>query len=107
MARELFLRLAIVAALLLAVFVIAQQARIPVLSDPRPLLDGHKAVAAAVSFGLLAGDILLPVPSSLVMLANGAVFGIIPGAILSIAGSLSAAMAGFWLGRRGRRGRAG
>ncbi|MCP5110863.1 MAG: VTT domain-containing protein, partial [bacterium] len=42
------------------------------------------------------------VPASLVMVANGALFGIASGALLSLAGSLTAAVLGFALGRWGR-----
>ncbi|MDK3255250.1 TVP38/TMEM64 family protein [Blastococcus capsensis] len=49
-------------------------------------------------------DVVLPVPSSLVMIAHGAVFGPLVGTVLSIAGSLGAALVGFALGRRGGAG---
>jgi uncharacterized membrane protein YdjX (TVP38/TMEM64 family) len=51
---------------------------------------------------LLLADVLLPVPSSLVMLANGAVFGVGAGALLSIVGTVGATVLGVMVGRGGR-----
>jgi len=50
---------------------------------------------------LLVADVLLPVPSSLVMVAHGALFGVIVGTLLSLLGSMGAALFGFAIGRRG------
>jgi uncharacterized membrane protein YdjX (TVP38/TMEM64 family) len=58
------------------------------------------AGAAGTIVGLLLIDILLPVPSSLVMLASGALFGVVGGAALSLAGSLAGEWLGFELVRR-------
>lgn len=60
--------------------------------------------AGSVIVGLLAIDILLPVPSSLVMVASGAVFGTAWGSVLSLVGSIGGEWLGFELVRRyGRR----
>jgi uncharacterized membrane protein YdjX (TVP38/TMEM64 family) len=64
-----------------------------VLSNPGP-----EAVLAV--FGLLAVDVLLPVPSSLVMILAGAVFGVSAGASIAFAGSLAGNFLGFELSRR-------
>jgi uncharacterized membrane protein YdjX (TVP38/TMEM64 family) len=56
---------------------------------------------ALTGVGLLVGDIVLLVPSSLIMIANGALFGVAIGTILSIMGNLGAALVGFFIGRRG------
>ena len=37
------------------------------------------------------------------MLAHGAVFGVVLGALLSLVGTVGAALAGVWIGRRGER----
>jgi uncharacterized membrane protein YdjX (TVP38/TMEM64 family) len=50
---------------------------------------------------LLIADVLLPVPSSIVMVAHGALFGVLWGTILSLLGSVGAAAFGFAIGRRG------
>jgi uncharacterized membrane protein YdjX (TVP38/TMEM64 family) len=64
-----------------------------VLSRPSP-------GAALAVFGLLAVDVLLPVPSSLVMILSGAVFGVVAGAILAFCGSLAGNFLGFEISRR-------
>ena len=56
-------------------------------------------LAAWVGVGLLVADIVLPVPSSVVMLAHGALFGVIPGAALSVLGRTGNAVVGVLIGR--------
>lgn len=58
-------------------------------------------MAAAAGVGLLMADVFLPVPSSLVMIAHGALFGIPIGTALSLLGSMGAVILGFGVGRRG------
>jgi uncharacterized membrane protein YdjX (TVP38/TMEM64 family) len=60
-------------------------------------------LAASVGVGLLIADVVLPVPSSLVMVAHGALFGVWWGTLLSLLGSLGAAVFAFAIGRRGGR----
>ena len=96
--------LLLVAALLaffLILFFIVEALRVPLLSDPTPWMQHGGVLAAALGVGLLILDVLLPVPSSLVMVAHGALFGVIVGTLLSLLGSLGAALFGFAIGRRG------
>ncbi len=58
-------------------------------------------VAIAVIF-LLIIDVFLPIPSSLIMIANGATFGLIGGAIISIIGGTGAALVGYFVGKLGK-----
>ena len=74
---------------------------VPLLTDPSPWLDRGGWVAVAVGTGLLLVDVVLPVPSSVIMVANGALFGVVVGSLLSLVGSVGAAMVGFLIGRRG------
>ena len=90
-----------VAAALLALFGIAEALEIPLLGDESPQLGAAGPGAAAAAFALLAGDVLLPVPSSALMLLNGALFGPAGGALLSLAGSEAGAVLGWAIGRRG------
>lgn len=85
--------------LFLVLFGIAEWLQI--LTDPGPLLAEGGWIAAAVGVGLLVVDVALPVPSSLVMIAHGALFGVVGGTLLSLLGALGAALFGFWIGRRG------
>ncbi len=86
----------------LLLFGLAEWAAVPLLTDPLPAMRGAGLAAAFVGLGLLTADVFLPVPSSVVMVAHGALFGLLPGAALSLLGGVSATLVGFALGRRGR-----
>jgi uncharacterized membrane protein YdjX (TVP38/TMEM64 family) len=81
-------------------FLIVEQLNVPILTDPRYLMQARSVSVALVAIALLTADIFLPVPSSLVMITNGAVFGVVLGTLLSLLGSLGAGLIGFLLGRR-------
>ena len=82
-------------------FLIVEALGVPLLSDPTPWMKHGGILAACLGVGLLIADVLLPVPSSLVMVAHGALFGVWVGTLLSLVGSVGAAMFGFAIGRRG------
>lgn len=84
-------------------FVIVEALGVPLLSDPTPWMKHGGVLAACIGVGLLIADVLLPVPSSIVMVAHGALFGVLWGTILSLVGSVGAAVFGFAIGRRGGR----
>ena len=63
-------------------------------ASSRPLL------IALVLGGLLATDIFLPVPSSVVSTAAGLLLGFVGGTLTSLIGMIISCMAGFWLGTR-------
>lgn len=90
-----------IVAFFLALFFLVQALGVPLLIDPRPWLNQGGLGAATLGVALLVVDVLLPVPSSLVMVAHGALFGVLPGTLLSLFGSTGAAVVGFWIGRRG------
>lgn len=84
----------------LLLFLLVEQFQVPLLSDPSAVLNRGGFIAALVGTGLLISDVVLPVPSSLIMIANGALFGLVLGAALSLLGGLGASLFGFWIGRR-------
>ena len=102
-AVPLFAVAAAVAAVLLASFVVVQALGVTLLDDPRPALGAGGAGAAALGVSLLVADAVLPVPSSLVMISLGALYGPGAGALLSLAGRFGMAVAGLALGRAGAR----
>ncbi|GGI91305.1 hypothetical protein GCM10007973_29500 [Polymorphobacter multimanifer] len=62
------------------------------------------ATAAAAIIALLAADIVLPVPSSIVGVFAGGVLGFARGAVVLWAGLMAGCLLGYWLGARpGRR----
>lgn len=60
--------------------------------------------SALLIVALLAADVFLPVPSSVVMVLSGAAFGVVQGALLALAGSVLGEWLGFELVRRYGRG---
>ena len=101
--RRYLTAVAAVLAVFLALFLIGEAAGIPLLEDPTPWLQQAGWVAAALGVSLLAADVVLPVPSNVIMVAHGALFGIVVGTLLSLLGSMLASAAAFWIGRRGGR----
>lgn len=59
--------------------------------------------AALIGILLLIFDFFLPVPSSLVMIYNGMLFGPFWGAILSLIGGLGASFTGYYAGKSGKK----
>lgn len=66
----------------------------------RSWMAGAGAPAAAVVVGLLAVDIFIPVPSSIVMVLSGAAFGVFWGSVLAFVGSIGGEWLGFELARK-------
>lgn len=52
------------------------------------------------SFLILATDVVLPIPSTIVMYLNGYVMGILPGFIISMASMMVSSIAGYLIGSR-------
>lgn len=100
MKRHFIIMGAMIAVFLLLFFVV-EALGLPLLTDPTPWLKQRGLLAATVGVGLLVADVLLPVPSIPVMVAHGALFGIVCGTLLSLLGSVGAALCGFAIGRRG------
>ena len=69
-------------------------------------LDRAGIGSAVVIVGLLVADVLLPVPSSFVMVFSGAAFGVAGGSALALVGSIVGEWLGFELARRHGRGMA-
>lgn len=59
----------------------------------------HPDIFALISFFILSSDILLPVPSSIIMYINGYVLGWIGGSVLSLLALMIGATIGYYLGR--------
>lgn len=90
-----------IAVSMLLVFFIATGTGLAI--EDTSLLRNAGPYAAVAGFLLLVADVFLPVPSSLVMVAHGTLFGVIPGALLSVAGSVASALTGFAVGRAGTK----
>jgi 3-dehydroquinate synthase len=67
-------------------------------------LDQPGLSGAVIIIALLAADVFLPVPSSIIMVLSGAAFGVLWGAVFALVGSVAGEWLGFELVRRfGRR----
>jgi uncharacterized membrane protein YdjX (TVP38/TMEM64 family) len=90
----------IIAAFVLISFIIVEALGIPLLVDPTDQFEGGGIAAAMLGVGLLFVDVFIPVPSSIVMTAQGALFGFLGGTVLGLIGSVGATLIGFAVGRR-------
>ena len=90
------------ATVLLVMFAAVELAGVPLLVDPTPWLQSFSLAAAVVGVGLLVVDAFVPVPSSIVMVALGATFGLVGGIALSVLGSVGGFALAYVVGRRAR-----
>ncbi len=100
MKRYLLIVVALIAVFMILFFIV-EALGVSFLTDPTPWMKHGGVLAAALGVGLLIADVFLPVPSSLVMVAHGSLFGVVVGTLLSLVGSVGAALLGFAVGRRG------
>lgn len=99
--KRYLLIMASMIAFLLVLLLVVEALSVPFLTDPAPWMRNGGVLAATLGVSLLVADVLLPVPSSLVMVAHGAFFGVVKGTLLSLLGSIGATLLGFAIGRRG------
>lgn len=95
------LLVALLLLIFLGFFLLVEGLQPTLLVQPHQVMVTGSLGAALIGVGLLVADVVVPVPSSLVMVAHGALFGVIWGTILSVVGGLGAALVGFAIGRRG------
>ncbi len=88
-----------VAGISLGGFLLAEALHLPRAATAPPLAAYAAPIAAALGVGVLLADAVLPVPSSLVMVGLGAVFGFGGGAVLALTGRVGGTLAGFAIGR--------
>lgn len=91
----------VIAVVVIVSFVTVEALEIPLLTDPSELIGQGGFVAAILGVGLLLADIFIPVPSSIIMIALGAAFGVLGGFLLALGASLGGALIGWWIGKKG------
>ncbi len=74
------------------------------LSDLLNRVINNPFLFALASFAVLTSDIILPVPSSVVMFTNGYVLGLFYGALLSIVSLMISSYLGYYIGKFTSRG---
>jgi uncharacterized membrane protein YdjX (TVP38/TMEM64 family) len=87
---------------LLLVFAAFEGLGLPLLREPSARLREQSAAVAAAGVSLLVVDAVLPVASSIVMVALGSLFGVVGGTALSILGGMGNLVVAAALGRTGR-----
>jgi len=96
---RLFLLFIGLAAIVLAIFFIWGEPLLTTFSHEGSVtwLNKYGSWAWAAAIILLMGDILLPLPATLIMSALGYLYGALTGGLISIAGSFLAGSVGYWL----------
>jgi uncharacterized membrane protein YdjX (TVP38/TMEM64 family) len=92
---------AVLAGVVLGSFAVVVALELPLLTDPSVWIRNGGWVAATLGVGLLLADVVLPVPSSLVMIALGAAFGPVGGFLLALGANVGGTMIAWGLGRFG------
>jgi uncharacterized membrane protein YdjX (TVP38/TMEM64 family) len=82
------------------IYILFETFSIPLLADPAPIFQKGGWIGAIGGILLLILDVLLPIPSSIVMVAHGVLFGVIIGTFVSIAGRTGAFLFGYYLGSK-------
>ncbi|HYG15829.1 MAG TPA: VTT domain-containing protein [Bacteroidia bacterium] len=73
-------------------------------SEAEQWMKGSGGILAAFTgTTLLIIDFFLPVPSSLIMIYNGLLFGPYMGTLLSVAGGIGASLMGYYAGKSGKK----
>ncbi|HMG89697.1 MAG TPA: VTT domain-containing protein [Chryseolinea sp.] len=96
---RLFLLFIGLAAIILVIFFIWGDPLLATFSQEGSVtwLNQYGSWAWVAAIILLMGDILLPLPATLIMSALGYLYGTLTGGLISVAGSFLAGSAGYWL----------
>lgn len=81
-------------------FMVFEVSGLITLEKIRYLVMGSGVFAAAIIIFFLVTDLILPMPSTVLMTLSGAFYGFYLGELINITGSLLASMAGFAITRR-------
>jgi uncharacterized membrane protein YdjX (TVP38/TMEM64 family) len=99
--RRVWLLTFALAGIVVALFLLVDPVMPSLVARP-DWLDAATPTVAVASVALLAGDVALPIPSSVLMVGNGAVFGLALGTLLSTLGATLSAVIGHTIGRTAR-----
>jgi hypothetical protein len=90
----------VIVVFVLVTFLLVEAMQVGLLVDPTEQMGKSRIWAASIGGGLLVADVFIPVPSSVIMIAHGAILGLWPGFLVSFLASIAGAMLGWGLGRR-------
>ncbi len=97
--RGVLLRAALLAVLITLLLVLTWRFGMPEIAGIRDRVAAAGAWGPIVFFSLYSVIAVLPVPKNLLTIAGGALFGLIPGAALSLAGATAGALIAFGASR--------
>jgi uncharacterized membrane protein YdjX (TVP38/TMEM64 family) len=95
------LQLVIFSCFFLFLFIITIQ--VDVTATISSFINHNSWLSAAISILVLSSDILLPIPSSMVMLLNGKLFGVFTGTCISVIGLSISTLIGFYIGLKSKK----
>ncbi len=83
----------------LMMFILFEYSGLLTLEESKELISSSGIYAAPVIISLLIVDIILPIPSSVVMIFSGNIYGLYIGSLINLIGSLAAASIAFFIFR--------
>jgi uncharacterized membrane protein YdjX (TVP38/TMEM64 family) len=104
MKRGLTLIVLVAAVIVVSKLLVENVLGVPMEALASRWLDQAGLGTATLIIVLLAADVALPIPSSLVMVLSGAAFGVVGGSVVALVGSIAGEWLGFELVRRYGRG---
>ncbi|MCQ6963478.1 TVP38/TMEM64 family protein [Methanolobus chelungpuianus] len=90
----------ILASMFLFLFIVFEVSGVITLEKIRYFVMGSGAFAAAIIIFFLIVDLILPMPSTVLMTLSGAFYGFYSGTLINITGSLLASLTGFAITRK-------
>lgn len=96
--KKILIPLAVTSIFITAFYLLFENAE-PFWGDLLNQVKDNPFKYASLSFIILVSDIVLPVPSSIIMYSNGAVLGLLNGALLSLISVILSSVIGYFIGR--------
>jgi uncharacterized membrane protein YdjX (TVP38/TMEM64 family) len=96
--KKILILLAVTSIFITALYLLFQNVE-PFWGDLLNQVKDNPFNYASLSFIILVSDIVLPVPSSIIMYSNGAVLGTLNGALLSFISVILSSVIGYFIGR--------
>lgn len=84
----------------LLIYVILELSGLLTVEDVKEILNQSGSYSGLIIIGLLTSDLVLPIPSSVVMTFSGLFYGFLAGALISTIGSLTGSITGFIIFRK-------
>jgi uncharacterized membrane protein YdjX (TVP38/TMEM64 family) len=96
--KKILIPLAVTSIFITALYLLFENVE-PFFGDLLSQVKDNPFDYASLSFIILVSDIILPVPSSIVMYSNGAILGMLNGFLLSLISVILSSVVGYFIGR--------